>query len=276
MPRPSPTMTVMIEAAQAAGRKLLRDFGEVEMLQVSRKGPGDFVSNADHKAEKVIFESLSKMRPGYGFLMEEGGSVEGTDRTHRFIIDPLDGTTNFLHGMPHFAVSIGLERDGELHAGVVHDVVKNEVFWAETGHGAWLENRRLKVAARRKLSEAVFATGIPFLAKSGHREFLEELASIMTDVAGIRRFGSAALDLAYVAAGRFDGFWERSLQPWDIAAGVVLVREAGGIVEGLNETDFMVSGDIVCGNPSLCAKLKERVEGKIGRGAQGGGSTAAD
>ena len=264
MPRPSPTVTIMIDAAQAAGRKLARDFGEVENLQVSRKGPGDFVSNADKKAEKVIFELLQKKRPGYGFLMEEGGEIEGTDRTHRFIIDPLDGTTNFLHGMPHFAVSIALERDGELHAGVVYDVIKNELFWAEKGEGTWLENRRLKVAARRKMPDAVFATGIPFVGKPGHREFMEEMAAVMTEVAGIRRFGSAALDLAWVAAGRFDGYWERGLQAWDIAAGVVLVREAGGVVQALNDADLLASGDIVCGNPSLCQKLKEHVEGKVG------------
>lgn len=264
MSRPSPTVSIMIDAAQAAGRKLARDFGEVEMLQVSVKGPGDFVSTADKKAEKAAFEILAKKRPGYGFLMEEGGAVEGTDKTHRFIIDPLDGTTNFLHGMPHFAVSIGLERDGELHAGVVFDVIKNELFWAERGEGAWIENRRLRVAGRRKLTEAVFATGIPFIGKPGHRRFLEEMAAVMPEVAGVRRFGSAALDLAWVAAGRYDGFWERDLKPWDIAAGVVLVREAGGIVKGLNQSDFMESGDIVCGNPSLCAKLAERVEGKVG------------
>lgn len=263
MSRPSPTVTIMIEAAQAAGRKLLRDFGEVENLQVSKKGPADFVSNADRKAEKTIFGLLSKKRPGYGFLMEEGGEVVGTDKSHRFIIDPLDGTTNFLHGIPHFAVSIGLERDGELRAGVVHDVVRNEIFWAEKGEGAWIEKRRLRVSGRRKLSESVFATGIPFMGRGDHAKFLAELNIVMGEVAGIRRFGSAALDLAYVAAGRFDGFWERDLAPWDSAAGIILVTEAGGIVKGLNGVDPLYDGDIVCGNPSLCAKLAERVELKL-------------
>ena len=267
MPRPSPTVSVMIEAAQAAGRKLLRDFGEVENLQVSRKGPGDFVSAADHKAEKTIFELLSKKRPGYGFLMEESGEVEGSDKTHRFIIDPLDGTLNFLHGTPHFSVSIGLERDGEMQAGVVHDVARNEMFWAEKGEGAWIDNKKLRVAVRRKLSESMFATGIPFLGKTGHNQFLAELNNVMEEVAGVRRFGSAALDLAYVAAGRFDGFWERGLKPWDIAAGVVLVREAGGLVQGLDGSDFMKTGDLVCGNPILCQKLAERLEGKIPKSA---------
>ncbi len=258
----------MTEAAQAAGKKLIRDFGEVEQLQVSRKGPGDFVSNADRKAEKVIFEYLSKKRPGYGFLMEEGGVVEGSDRTHRFIIDPLDGTTNFLHGMPHWAISIGLERDGEMHAGVVFDVCKNEMFWAETNEGAWLDNRRLRVSARRKMSDSVMATGIPFLGHGDANQFLKDLNVVMDEVSGVRRFGSAALDLAWVAAARFDGFWERGLKPWDIAAGIVLVREAAGRVEGLNGSNVMDSGDIVCGNPSLCAKLRERLEGKVGKSVQ--------
>ena len=264
MSRPSPTVTIMIEAAQAAGKKMVRDFGEVEHLQVSKKGPGDFVSNADKKAEKIIYEMLAKKRPGYGFLMEESGTIEGTDKSHRFIVDPLDGTTNFLHGMPHFAISIGLERDGEMHAGVIFDVIKNEIFWAERGEGAWIENRRLRVAARRKLHDTVFATGIPFVGRSGQREFLVELAAIMPEVAGIRRYGAASLDLAWVAAGRFDGFWERGLKPWDIAAGIVLVREAGGKVVGLDGSDVMQSGDIACGNPSLCSKLVERLEGKVG------------
>ncbi len=265
MPVPSPTVSVMIEAAQAAGRKLLRDFGEVENLQVSKKGPADFVSNADRAAEQIIFDRLSKKRPGYGFVMEERGIVEGTDKSHRFIVDPLDGTTNYLHGIPHFSVSIGLERDGALHAGLVFDVVRNELFWAEKGEGAWLENRRLRVAQRRKLGESVLATGIPFMGRPSnqHNTFLRDLNVLMDQVAGVRRFGSAALDLAYVAAGRFDGFWERGLAPWDIAAGAVLVMEAGGKVEGIGGKDFMETGDIVCANVSLCPKIHERLTGDI-------------
>ena len=261
MSRPSPTVTVMMEAARAAGRRLVRDFGEVENLQVSRKGPADFVSVADRKAEEIIHDRLSKSRPGYGFLMEEGGAIEGTDKTHRFIIDPLDGTLNFLHGVPQFAVSIGLERDGELRAGVILDVMRNELFWAETGEGAWIENRRLRVASRRKLNEALVCTGIPQLGVSGFEAFLEEMAMVRNDVAAIRRFGSAALDLAWVAAGRFDAFWERRLSPWDIAAGFVLVKEAGGAIVGLNGKDPR-QGDFVVGNPSLAPKIAERIEGK--------------
>lgn len=262
MSRPSPTVTVMIDAARAAGKRLTRDFGEVENLQVSRKGPADFVSQADKAAEKIIHEKLSKARPGYGFLMEESGSIEGTDKTHRFIIDPLDGTLNFLHGIPQFAVSIGLERDGELRAGVVFDVMRQEMFWAETGEGAWLENRRLKVSARRKLSEAVVCTGIPQLGVEGFERFIDEMVRVREEVAAIRRFGSAALDLAWVAAGRFDAFWERRLSPWDVAAGFVLVKEAGGAVVGLDGAKKPLVGDFVAANPSLAPKLAERIEGK--------------
>jgi myo-inositol-1(or 4)-monophosphatase len=252
----------MIEAARSAGRRLMRDFGEVENLQVSRKGPADFVSVADQKAEEIIFEKLRKARPGYGFLMEERGAVEGTDKTHRFIVDPLDGTLNFLHGIPQFAVSIGLERDGRLHAGVVFDVMRNEVFWAEADQGAWLENRRLRVASRRKLADAVVCTGIPQLGVPGRERFIAELNLLMQEVAAVRRFGSAALDLAWVAAGRFDCFWERGLKLWDTAAGFVLVREAGGAVIGLNGADER-DGDFVAGNPSLAPKLAERLDGRL-------------
>ncbi len=262
MSRPSPTVTVMMDAARAAGRRLLRDFGEVENLQVSRKGPSDFVSAADQKAEEIIRKSLEKTRPGYGFVLEEGGEVKGSDKTHRFIIDPLDGTLNFLHGIPHFAVSIGLERDGKLRAGVVFDPMRNEMFWAEEGQGAWLENRRLRVASRRKLSEAVVTTGIPQLGVNGAEKFIEELTAVRAEVAAVRRFGSAALDLAWVAAGRFDGFWERGLSPWDIAAGFVLVQEAGGMIIGLNRSDA-IKGAFVASNTSLAQKLAERIEGRV-------------
>ncbi|MEZ5939247.1 MAG: inositol monophosphatase family protein [Hyphomonadaceae bacterium] len=262
MSRPSPTVSVMMDAARAAGRRLLRDFGEVENLQVSRKGPADFVSAADRKAEEIIRERLEKARPGYGFLMEESGSVEGTDKTHRFIVDPLDGTLNFLHGMPHFSISIGLEREGELRAGVVFDPIRNELFWAETGEGAWLENRRLKVAARRKLSESIVTTGIPQLGVPGFDTFMKEATILQAEVAAIRRLGSAALDLAWVAAGRFDGYWERNLKLWDVAAGFVLVREAGGKVVGLNGAK-PEAGSFTAGNPSVAVKLAERIEGKV-------------
>jgi myo-inositol-1(or 4)-monophosphatase len=251
-----------MDAARAAGRRLVRDFGEVENLQVSRKGPADFVSAADQKAEEIIRKSLEKTRPGYGFLLEEGGEVQGSDKTHRFIIDPLDGTLNFLHGIPHCAVSIGLERDGKLRAGVIFDPMRNEIFWAEEGQGAWLDNKRLRVGGRRKLSEAVVTTGIPQLGKDGAEKFIDELTRVRSEVAAVRRFGSAALDLAWVAAGRFDGFWERGLSLWDIAAGFVLLQEAGGMVIGLDKKDA-TKGSFAAANTSLAPKLVEQVEGRL-------------
>lgn len=261
MSKPSPVGTVMIKAAREAGRSLARDFGEVENLQISKKGPADFVSNADHRAEQIIYDSLSKSRPGYGFVMEERGIVEGTDKSNRFIVDPLDGTLNFLHGQPHYSVSIALEREGKLLCGVVYDVAKNEIFWAETGRGAWLDQRKLLVAARKRMEEAVFATGTPWLGKaeSAHRQFASEIAAMTPVCAGIRRYGSAALDLAYVAAGRFDGFWERGLKPWDIAAGIVLVREAGGFVEEIDGGDVQTTGNIMAANERLLPQLQERL-----------------
>jgi myo-inositol-1(or 4)-monophosphatase len=255
MPQTSALMNVMIAAARKAGRALSRDFGEVENLQVSRQGPSDVVSAADLKAEKTLFEELSKARPGYGLVMEERGTVEGTDKTNRWLVDPLDGTTNFLHGMPHFAISIALEREGVLVAGVVYNVVRDELFWAEKGQGAYLNDRRLRVAARIDMRECVFATGTPFHGKPGHETSLREIRNVIGKTAGIRRWGAAALDLAYVAAGRFDGYWERGLNVWDVAAGAVLVREAGGAVAEIDGGDFMKSGAIVASNASLLPHL---------------------
>lgn len=262
MSKPSPVGNVMIAAAREAGRSLARDFGEVENLQVSKKGPADFVSTADHRAEEIIFESLSKSRPGYGFVMEERGVVEGSDKSNRFIVDPLDGTLNFLHGQPHYAVSIALERDGVLLTGVVYDVAKNEIFWAETGRGAWLEQRKLHVAARRKLSDAVIATGTPWLGQSAqkHSQFAREIATMTPVCAGIRRYGSAALDLTYVAAGRFDGFWERGLKPWDIAAGLVILREAGGFAQEIDGGNMLETGNIVAGNEDTLPLIQQQLE----------------
>ena len=231
----SALMNVMVGAARKAGRSLTRDFGEVENLQVSVKGPGNFVSAADHKAEEIIHQELSKARPGYSFLMEERGEVAGDDRTHRWIVDPLDGTTNFLHGVPLFAISIGLEREGQLVAGIVYNPIADEMFTAEKGKGAYLnDRRRLRVAARKSLADALVTTGIPHLGRAGHARFLAEIPRVMREVAGVRRTGSAALDLAWTAAGRFDAYWERSIQPWDTAAGIVIVREAGGTVTDLS------------------------------------------
>jgi myo-inositol-1(or 4)-monophosphatase len=248
----SPTLNVMIMAARKAGRSLIRDFGEVEQLQVSIKGPANFVSAADHKAEDIIFKELSKARAGYGFLMEERGEVVGADKTHRWIVDPLDGTTNFLHSNPMFAISIGLEREGQLIAGVIYNPASDELFTAEKGKGAFMNDRRLRVAARKSLGDALVTTGIPHRGREGHPRFLKEVGSLMQEVAGIRRTGSAALDLAFVAAGRFDAYWEHNLQPWDVAAGIVMVREAGGFISDLDGGDKMLeSGDVLAANTTL-------------------------
>ena len=267
----SPIMRVMQFAARKGSRSLLRDFGEVEHLQVARKGPADFVSRADKKAEEVIIENLERDRPGYSFLAEEGGEIIGSDKTHRFIIDPLDGTTNFLHGIPHFAISIALEReiDGnpkELVAGLVFNPITDEMFFAEKGKGAFLNDgtrggsdRRLRPAKRDIFQDSLFATGIPFLGRPGHAKFLKELHQVMGHSSGVRRLGSAALDLAWTAAGRYDGFWERGLSVWDIAAGVLIAQEAGLTVESLTGGDVLETGDIIVSNDALMPQLKERV-----------------
>jgi myo-inositol-1(or 4)-monophosphatase len=264
--RLSPHLTVMANAAQKASKRLLRDFSEVEQLQVSVKGPSDFVSQADIRAEQTLKEELNKARPGYAFLMEESGASGSDNWSWRWVVDPLDGTTNFLHGMPHWAISIGLERrlpDGtsELAAGLIYAPAVDEMFWAEKGTGAFVNERRLRVSARRDMNEAVFATGIPFGAVSPPRRhaFSRTLASLMPQVAGIRRFGAAALDLAWVAAGRFDGYWELGIKPWDIAAGLIIVREAGGYATDATEADPRETGNVVAGNPHLHAKLREAV-----------------
>jgi myo-inositol-1(or 4)-monophosphatase len=250
--RTSAHITVMLRAAEKAGRGLVRDFSEVEKLQVSVKGPADFVSIADTRAERTIREELSRARPAYGFLMEESGEQAGSNPSFRWIVDPLDGTTNFLHGIPHFCISIALERDGEIVSAVIYDPVKDERFWAEKGEGAFLTDQRLRVASRRRLNDAVIATGIPFRGRGEHKPFLGQLEAVMANTAGVRRFGSAALDLAYVAAGRFDGFWEQWLAPWDMAAGILLVREAGGFVTEIDGGSNMLrTGSILAGNQHM-------------------------
>ena len=255
----SALMNVMIKAARKAGRSLARDFGELEKLQVATKGPADFVSRADHRAEKLIYDELSHARPNYRFLMEESGIVDGADQTHRWIVDPLDGTTNFLHGIPLFSISIALEREGELVAGIVYNPALDEMYTAEKGKGAFLNDRRLRVASRDDIGDAVVVTGIPHRGKSGKERFIHECRQVMQNVAGVRRTGSAALDLAWVAAGRFDGYWERNLNAWDIAAGIVLVREAGGLVSDFTGGhEYLKSGNVVAAAPKLFpAMLRE-------------------
>ncbi|PZM07668.1 inositol monophosphatase family protein [Rhizobium tubonense] len=260
----SALLNVMVQAALKAGKSLSRDFGEVQNLQVSMKGPGDFVTQADRKAEKIIRDELLKARPTYGFLGEESEEIKGTDGAHRWIVDPLDGTTNFLHGIPMFSVSVALERNGEIVAGVIFNPATDELYTSERGGGAFLNDRRLRVAGRRVLSDAVIASGIPHLGRGNHGKYLVELRHVMGEVAGVRCVGSAALDLAYVAAGRFDGFWEVGLQPWDMAAGVLLIREAGGFISDWDGGTAMVEqGSVICGNEHIQKALAEVVKRPI-------------
>lgn len=274
--RLSPHLTVMANAAQKASKRLLRDFNEVEQLQVSVKGPSDFVSQADMRAEQMLHDELNKARPGYAFLMEESGASGSQNWSWRWVVDPLDGTSNFLHGIPHWAISIGLERrlqsgGSELAAGVIYAPAVDELFWAEKGAGAFVNERRLRVSARRDLSDALFATGIPFAAVSAPRRlaFARTLSLLMPKVAGIRRFGAAALDLAWVAAGRYDGYWELGLKRWDLAAGVLLVREAGGFVTDPGGRDPRDTGDVVAANPYLHPVLSDAVSDGIARSHAG-------
>lgn len=260
----SALMNIMVNAAFKAGRGLIRDFGEVENLQVSRKGPADFVSVADKRAEKVIMEELLKARPTYSFLMEEGGEIKGTDGMHRWIIDPIDGTTNFLHGIPLFAVAIALERSGEIVSSLIFNPVMDELFVAEKGNGAWLNNRRLRMAGRRHLSEAVVSTGIKLTGKPTDAVSLRQVAHITPAVAGVRRTGSISIDLAWLAAGRFDGVWEDRLAPWDIAPGLLLVKEAGGfITDYAGGNDAVAKGQVVAGNEPIHAALLKSVQAVV-------------
>jgi len=265
----SAAMNVIQAAAKKAARGLLRDYGEVDQLQVSRKGPGDFVSAADRRADEVIRESLARARPGFGFLTEELGETKGSDPDSRFLVDPIDGTTNFLHGIPHFCISIALEQKGELVAGVVYEPLRDEMFWAEKGAGAWVNDRRLRVSSRGAMADAVFATGTtPRTNHDGDRRaaYMREAGAVLAVTAGIRRFGSAALDLAYVAAGRVEGYWESDLSPWDIAAGIVLVREAGGFVSEIDGgANMLASGSVLAANDRLFDSF-----GKLLRGARNG------
>ncbi len=268
----SPNMTVMTAAVRKASRKLSRDFGEVENLQVAKKGPSDFVTRADIAAEKVLREELERARPGYSFLLEEAGEIKGTDATHRWIIDPLDGTLNFMHAIPHFAISLALERDGVIVAGVIYNPITDELYTAERGRGAYLNNHRLRVSARTNLTECLFATGLPFHGKPNHEPALAEVGIVMAMAAGVRRFGAAALDLAYLAAGRYDGFWERGLQPWDMAAGILMVREAGGTVTDFSGGDNMLkSGEILASNGAVQGRFSDL----LAKGRKGGTPVAS-
>jgi myo-inositol-1(or 4)-monophosphatase len=257
----SALLNVMTAAARKAGRSLKRDFGEVEHLQVSLKGPANFVTAADRRTEEILLAELTKARPGYGFLGEEGGRHAGDDKSHCWIVDPLDGTTNFLHGIPQFAISIGLERDGVIVAGVIYNPANEELFTAERGKGAFLNDQRLRVAGRRRMADAVVACGLPHIGRGDLALFRKEIAAVQERVAGLRRFGAAALDLAWVAAGRFDVFWERDLSPWDMAAGILMVREAGGFATDLDGGDAVFTKkQIIAGNEFLHQELLQALK----------------
>ncbi len=262
----SGVITVMERAARKAGSKLRRDFGEVEHLQVSRKGPADFVSRADKTAEASLLEDLQRARPDWGFLMEEGGAIEGAAGKPRWVVDPLDGTSNFLHAIPHFAISIAVQEPkpdgswGDIVAALVYQPVTDESWWAERGRGAWRQDQRLRVSARRDLSDALIATGIPYLGHGDFGQWSRIFGALAPEVAGIRRFGAASLDLAWVAAGRFDGFWESGLEPWDVAAGMLIVKEAGGFVSDFRGGERAIERqEILAANDALHSKLHKLV-----------------
>lgn len=258
----SANLNIMIKAARLAGRSLVKDFREVENLQVSVKGAGDFVSKADIAAEAIIKEELLGARPTYGWLAEEGGEMDGKDPTRRWIVDPLDGTTNFLHGLPHWAVSIALEHKGQVVAGVIFDPAKDEMFVAEKGGGAFLNDTRLRVSSRSRMIESIFATGLPFGGRSDLPATLQDLARLMPVCAGVRRWGSAALDMAYVGAGRYDGFWERRLNAWDLAAGLIIIREAGGLAQAMDpEGDILTDGEVIAANEPMFDAFAKVIRG---------------
>lgn len=254
----SANLNIMLKAARKAGRSLAKDFREVENLQASMKGAGDFVSKADIEAERIIKEELMGARPTYGWLAEEGGEEDGKDPTRRWIVDPLDGTTNFLHGLPHWAISIALEHKGKVVAGVIYDPSKDEMFFAEKGDGAFMNESRMRVSGRNKMIECIFATGLPFAGRSDLPTTLQDLARLLPTCAGVRRFGSAALDLAYVGAGRYDGYWERRLNAWDMAAGLLIAQEAGALVEPLTPGgDILADGEIICATEPMFNALSK-------------------
>lgn len=256
----SPLLNIMQKAAKKASRGLRRDFNELENLQVKTKGPANFVTASDIRTQKIIYEELSYAKPDWSFIMEESKPIENQNKKARFIIDPIDGTTNFMHGNPNFAISIAAEIDNRLEAAIIYSPITDEMFTAERGKGSFLNDKRIRVATRKKLSESILITGIPHLGRGNKELFIKEMDKIIPEVAGIRRSGSAALDLAWIAAGRYDIFWERGLSVWDIAAGILLVREAGGFAKGIDGSDQdLWNGNIISGNDDIILALSEKL-----------------
>jgi myo-inositol-1(or 4)-monophosphatase len=243
MPLLSPEINVLEKACLKASKIIIRDFGEIEKLQVSKKGPGDFVTKTDKKVEEILIEELEKARPGYNFLAEEGGTTKEKKSEFTWIIDPIDGTTNFMHGIPHFAISIGLEKSGELIAGIIFDPIKNEMFYAEKGRGAYLNNSRIRVSSRNIINDSVALTGGPAFAENNKQKFFEEYIAMSNQFHQVRKLGSAALDLAYVAAGRAEIFWHKNLKYWDIAAGIIIVKESGGTISDFKGKAFSLNNN---------------------------------
>jgi len=256
----SPLINIMQKAAKKASRGLRRDFNELENLQVKTKGPANFVTASDIRTQEIIYDELSYAKPDWSFVMEESKPIENKNTKARFIVDPIDGTTNFMHGNPNFAISIAAEINNRLEAAIVYSPITDEMFAAERGKGSFLNDKRIRVATRKKLSDSILITGIPHLGRGNKELFLKEMDIIIPEVAGIRRSGSAALDLAWIAAGRYDIFWERGLSIWDIAAGVLLVREAGGFAKGIDGSDKdLWNGNIISGNDDIILALSEKL-----------------
>ena len=259
----SPQINLITRACMKASRSLIRDFGELENLQVSSKGPGDFVSSADKRTEKTIIEELQKAHPEYGIVTEETGIINKSNIKNRWIIDPIDGTMNFLNGIPQFAISIAYEEDNEIICGVIFNPITNEMFCAEKGNGAYLNNSRIRVSNKKKLKDALLVTGGPNGASKIKNKIYSEYINVSNNVSSVRKFGSAALDMAYVACGRFDGYWQRELNYWDIAAGVIILREAGGFIDFFEgDTRYPLKKNVLASNPNIHQELKELINKK--------------
>ena len=256
----SPQMNIISRACMKASRSLIRDFGEIENLQVSSKGPGDFVSSADKRTEKIIIEELLKTHPDYGILTEESGVINKENKKNRWVIDPIDGTMNFLNGIPHFAISIGYEEENEIKCGVIFDPIKNEMFLAEKGNGAYLNNSRIRVSNKKNINDSILVTGGPKSSSKIKDEIFSEYVEISKKIPHIRKFGSAALDIAYVACGRFDGFWQRELSFWDIAAGIIILKEAGGLINFFGtDSNEPIKRNILASNSNIHDKFNDLV-----------------